>query len=69
MKKLAKRSFFRKWVVEVDESYFLLRFVLQLLAKEAKRVRGKCERGAGRKNFYFVLCTRPFTRRYVKTLG
>ena len=32
--------------IEVDENYFLLRFVLQLLAEGAKRMRGKRGRGA-----------------------
>ncbi|WP_142693848.1 transposase [Campylobacter troglodytis] len=45
-------------MVEVDESYFLLRFVLQLLAEGAKRVRGKRGRGAGKKMFVFLLRTR-----------
>ena len=41
--------------IEVYESYFLLRFVLQLLAKGAKRVRGKRGRGAGKKTPMFLL--------------
>ncbi|WP_185908837.1 hypothetical protein [Campylobacter troglodytis] len=37
-------------MVEVDESYFLLRFVLQLLTEGTRRVRGK--RGRGAENAY-----------------
>ena len=55
--------------IEVDESYFLLRFVLQLQAKGAKRVRGKRGCGVGKKTYVSLLrypsC--PSARRYVKT--
>ena len=55
--------------IEVDESYFLLRFVLQLLAKGAKRVRGKRGRGAGRKSFYFVTPLVPLREGMLKRNG
>ena len=42
-------------MVEVDENYFLLRFVLQLLAEGTRRVRGKMGRGAGKKTPVFLL--------------
>ncbi|WP_427846109.1 hypothetical protein [Campylobacter troglodytis] len=41
--------------IEADESYFLLRFVLQLLAEGVKRVRSKRGCGAGKKTPVFLL--------------
>ena len=44
--------------IEVDESYFLLRFARNCKAECAKRVRGKRGRGAGRKTPVFGMLKR-----------
>ncbi|WP_246059200.1 hypothetical protein [Campylobacter troglodytis] len=57
--------------IEVNESYFLQRFVPNCVIEGTKRMQGKCVRGAGNKTSMFLLRvrTRAFARRYVKTLG
>ncbi|WP_246059130.1 hypothetical protein [Campylobacter troglodytis] len=55
--------------IEVDESYFLLRYTHNCVVEGARIVRGKRGRRADRKSFYFVLHTRPFARRDAKALG
>ena len=44
--------------IEIDESYFLLRYTRNCVAEGAKRVRGKRGRGAGRKTPVFGMLKR-----------
>ena len=55
--------------IEVDESYFLLRYTRNCVVEGARRVRGKRGRGASKKTPVFGMLKRNRTSLYAQTLA